>query len=389
MITELTPAQERRLVELREEWITLGHATEPGDEKAAEEAMAYFYRTIGQPIPFFFWSDSPLGNVIFPTVLNRERNLGRNLEQYLWRSLRQHLGRNLEQRLERNLEQRLEQRLERNLEQRLEHHLERNLWQNLERNLWQNLWQNLGRNLRRSLWQNLRRNLGQNLDQHWHWGAHEASWIVFYSFAQEIGVPYSNRDSEILSYHAQYARNALWANSFEGICFMSRRPTVCKTIWRESDETYILHCDGGPAYAFADGYALWMLNGVAVSQDLAETPVDKLDATCFAQEPNVEIRREILRKIGMERILQVTEARKLDEQTITFPDNRPGLSPRSTYMLYEVPLGGETGEWPYLKMWNPSEECWHFEAVPKDCRTVLAALDFRNKGKFEHLAPLS
>jgi hypothetical protein len=60
-----------------------------------------------------------------------------------------------------------------------------------------------------------------------------------------------------------------------------------------------LHQDGGPAVLYRDGFSVWALNGVRVSQEIAETPADQLDPRLIATEQNVEIRREIMRKVGL------------------------------------------------------------------------------------------
>ena len=185
---------------------------------------------------------------------------------------------------------------------------------------------------------------------------------------------------------------------------MSNRPTAI-----HKDERTRLHNENGPAFSFADGWCGYYLHGVSVPRSLIETPADDLDIVkYFAKERNAEVRREVLRKVGPLRLQQKLGSVILDQQIVTFPtdakyllteeDNDPPNGPRrsippipntAAYELHELNLGGTTGPWPYLKMWNPSEECWHMEAVPKECRTVEHALNFRNKGKFIHLAPLS
>ena len=125
-----------------------------------------------------------------------------------------------------------------------------------------------------------------------------------------------------------------------------------------------LHCDGGPVVAYRDGTKCWSLNGVVVPQWLAETEWDKLEANRFAEIQNAEVRREFVRKVGIERICQQMDTKVLDKE--------------GDYELILVDLKGRTGEWPYLKMKNPSVGCWHMECVGKECRTVKDAIRFRN-----------
>jgi hypothetical protein len=149
-----------------------------------------------------------------------------------------------------------------------------------------------------------------------------------------------------------------------------------------------LHSETRAAIQWRDGWGIYFLNGVRVDRALVETPAEELDPMLFAKERNAEIRREILRKIGPIRLQEKLGSRILDTQVVLFPDD--GIMPNSSaYELHSLNLGGETGEWPYLKMWNPSELCWHMEAVARECQTVQQALNFRNGGEFTHLAPIS
>lgn len=105
------------------------------------------------------------------------------------------------------------------------------------------------------------------------------------------------------------------------------------------------------------------MNGVLTPQWLAETPAQEIDPKKFAEIKNAEVRREFVRKVGVERIVQQVGAEIVDTQ--------------GDYSLLLVDLGGDTGVWPYLKMRNPSIGCWHLECVDKSCATVQAAINFR------------
>ena len=126
-----------------------------------------------------------------------------------------------------------------------------------------------------------------------------------------------------------------------------------------------LHRDGGPALSYLDGTKIWSLNGVRVPQWLAETKRDKMDCREFAKIRNAEVRREFLRKVGVETLCQSLGSVVIHKQ--------------GDYELHEIDLGGDTGKWPYLKMLNPSIGVWHMECVDRGCRTVEQALIWRNQ----------
>lgn len=127
----------------------------------------------------------------------------------------------------------------------------------------------------------------------------------------------------------------------------------------------MLHRDGGAAVQYADGFAVYALNGVRVPKWLAVNKPGDIDPIKFAKIENVEIRREFVRKIGVERIYR--------EYGGTIADRR------GDYELVLLDLGGGTGAWPYLKMLNPSTRTRHLEAVDKKIWTVAEALRWRNQ----------
>jgi len=147
----------------------------------------------------------------------------------------------------------------------------------------------------------------------------------------------------------------------EDVCIFVEKMKVCKTNDRG------IHCDGGPAIEYADGNKIWALNGVVVPQWLAETPWNKLDAKQFLNIDNVEVRREFIRKFGVEKLCMDLGSKIIDKQ--------------DDYELHVIDLGGNTGKWPCLKMLNPSIGVWHMEWVDKNCKTVKDAIKFRNQSE--------
>lgn len=133
--------------------------------------------------------------------------------------------------------------------------------------------------------------------------------------------------------------------------------------YRTEGNRRIAHCEDGPCATFCNDHELWALNGVIVGPELVVTPGDKLDPAMLLNEPNAEVRREIVRKIGIERVCAELGAAVIDSDC--------------GYQLLELDLRDGRRR-PYLKMKNPSTEAWHIEGVHPDCTTVREALAWRN-----------
>lgn len=126
--------------------------------------------------------------------------------------------------------------------------------------------------------------------------------------------------------------------------------------------TVFLHHDGGPSILWRDGWRQWHLNGVEVPQWLAETDFGKIPPKRIIEIKNAEVRREFVRKVGIDRIAYKLGAETVDQQ--------------GDYTLLRI-RPGEDRTWTYLKMQCPSTGLWHVEGVPNTCQTVAEALAWR------------
>jgi len=129
---------------------------------------------------------------------------------------------------------------------------------------------------------------------------------------------------------------------YKGIAFISEKPIAIH--WKNQR----LHNEKGLAVEYSDGYGLYSLNGVRVPKEIVMTPAEQLDPTLILKEKNAEVRREIVRKIGVERVCQKLGAKVIDKE--------------GDYELLNLDLG-ENRIRPYLKMKNPSIGVYHIEGV--------------------------
>jgi hypothetical protein len=210
-------------------------------------------------------------------------------------------------------------------------------------------------------WEIIQKITGEKLDFIWpyldgqFWSFY-SGWLNYYRDVLKVEITI---DTSILEELVNYGL----IYPLEKHCIITERMSVCKR------NGHGLHCDGGPALEYKDGTKVWSLNGVRVPQWLAETPAEQLNAKEFAKISNVEVRREFIRKIGIEKLCNDLGSTVLDK--------------KGNYELHEVDLGTDVGKWPYLKMLNPSIGVWHMECVDQSCRTVTDAICWRNQSNLE------
>lgn len=190
------------------------------------------------------------------------------------------------------------------------------------------------------------------------YGCQEAHWLAIYDYLTEVcGKDYAKPYEGLLD----LSQHVGWWSPYVGAVILQDRPIYIKV-----NEDHQLHCDGGPAIEYEGGLKGWQLNGLRVTQHVAETPGDELDPNeLLPKEPNAQVRAEIIRKIGILRCLEQMNAKVVHEEE------------ENGYCLYEVEFEGQPLR--CLKMRNPSVEgLFHAEWVPDECKTVQDALNFRN-----------
>ena len=179
-----------------------------------------------------------------------------------------------------------------------------------------------------------------------------SAWVDF--FKTECGVKVENDlESELAQHCLMY-----WV--YSKVCVVVRNPVHIK-----QDDQHRLHSYSEPAMLFKDGTCICMFHGIKV-------PVKYVKSTTFTKEEilgeqNVDIRREMIAKIGEAEAEKVLGSVKINKLNTDFGGK---------YEVVEVDLGRTKAR--YLKMYNPSlENVVHIEGIPNDCSDVQAAICFR------------
>jgi len=187
-----------------------------------------------------------------------------------------------------------------------------------------------------------------------------AGWFSFYEFMKnEIGISFTNEKE----YNAfKNCQKYGMVFPLDELCIVCQPPTVIK---KNSNG---LHCSDGPALSYNGENEIYALNGVSMPKEYVLTSAENISAETVMKEINVEIRRELLRKVGIERLLNDLPHKILDNV--------------GNYQLYSLDLSDELKNCKYLKMVNPSVGCFHLEGLDPSINTVEEALKWRNNNMF-------
>ena len=222
------------------------------------------------------------------------------------------IGEQLREQISSQLSSQLDSQLGSQLRSQLDSHLRSQLWSELRSQIGSELRSQIGSRLEEQL-----RNV--------YYGSHWCSWKVFYRFAEEIGVKYTEKDSALLDLWLQESRHLHWWFPYDGIALISERNTVCKV-----DETGRLHHAAGPAIGYSDGWGIWAWHGVRVEQRIIEQP-ESLTAKEVLAEENAEVKRVMVERMGMEKFLTQSGAKQIhshergDLFSIDLPNDPEGV----------------------------------------------------------------
>lgn len=221
-------------------------------------------------------------------------------------------------------------------------------------------------------------------------GQHNANWAAFYAYCHDSSSP-NVIDERLYQITTGITKHLHWYITGESHCFLSERPLYV------SFKDKLLHADGKPAILYQDGFAIYSLNSVSVSKEIAETPADKLDPEIILKQTDAKVKREIVKKIGAERLEDIVlketnvEIRQEIIRKIGVERLEKKLKPLVLDRWGDYELHDYSNHFKhmrcrpvYLKMKNPSTGVWHYEGVninEMEATTCQAALKWRLKGK--------
>jgi hypothetical protein len=223
----------------------------------------------------------------------------------------------------------------------------------------------MGASVRDSVWAYV---LDSSLRSEWYelysYGQHDASWIGFYDYFREVlGL---EKETAKLVPLTELAKETGWHLLYQNVAILSEKPTEL-----HRNERGQLHNFNGPAIKWADGYELYRFNGVRIDDPkLACLPAGEYKKETILNEKNADVRRELVRKAGIERAVEILQPKVVDKF--------------DGYELLMIELGDDR-ERPFLRMKNPSMKgVWHIEGVRPEIKTVKQAICYRNGlNKFE------
>jgi len=350
-ITSLTEKQISKFLEYEEKWLKIGLSTEPVERDLITPNLIR-EKILGLKSAPIIYMSNPLSTWLAVLLCCQVENQVKN---------------QVENQVGNQVRNQVKNQVRNQVENQVGNQVRNQVWnqvgnqvKNQVRNQVENQVENQVRNQVKNQVRNQVENQVENFIYPYIDGHFSVSYFSFYDFInKELGIKFS-------PLFDLYKKTTQWGFFYP----LENITIICDHPRKINMKNKVLHCENGPAILYVGElkFEVYCLNGVRVSKEIVLTPADKLDPHIFLKETNVEVRREIVRKIGIENILNKLNAKILDDKGV------------EGYCLYALDLG-DGRQRPYLRMFNPSEKVWHIEGVPPEITTVEQALESRNKSK--------
>lgn len=346
-IESLTTEQEKQLEVHRDRYIKLGLDCTPIDEQKAAGFAEWLYKKMNRDRPTLVFLDNPLSTWTGVILLN-------NLQNNDWQQVKEQVWSQVISQIHLQVWEVLEP-----VEQ---------VWQHVEDRVWEaekqaldQVWYSVLEPVKRQIREQIRDQVRQQVEEQvWNfiWPYLDGQFFV-------SDLPLHDYCHDVLkvAMHEDYLqlRKVMHFNLIYPLtkfCIFCEKPlAICR------NNSNQLHNEKGPALSYPGDWHIYALNGVRLPRELVETPADQLDPAIILKIRNAEIRRELVRKLGMQRIFKTLKHKIIESQ--------------EDYRLVEIDLQDGRRR-PYLFMKNPSIDTWHIEGVPPEIKTIESALAWRN-----------
>ena len=162
------------------------------------------------------------------------------------------------------------------------------------------VWDQVGDQVRAQVWDQVGSQVG-NWMSGLFWGQHEAGWLSFYDYFRQQGLVCCDRMAGLIG----VSQSCGWAWMYTGAAIYTERPNVLSR-----DEQGRLHSESGLAIGYPDGWGIYAIHGVRLTEQIVMHP-ETLTVEQIEAEQNSEVRRVMMDRFGTERFVRESGAERI------------------------------------------------------------------------------
>ena len=366
MVIKLTKKQEAKLAEYRDKWLKIGLSTESPSleetKKIIDGVYTHLLNKITVPVvvldnPYLTWiavsqyvlKSKQVSNQVWDQVWDQVK-VSNQVEDQVWDQVSKHDEDQVRNQVRSQVADQVWDQVSNQVSNQVE----------------DQVWDQVSNQVRKQVEDQVRNQVRENkkliefsypyLD-----GNFMSSYFSYYGYCiQELKIKIDKNTLSKFNIYKETSKLSL-IYPFDDICFVCKKPTEI-----HFNENKVLHNDKGASIKYGGDFELYHLNGVLVDKKIVITPSEKITVKQILSEKNVEVRRELLRKVGIDNFIKKSKSKPIE------------ISDDKQYELFKIKIGTDKYGM-YLKMKNPSlENTYHFEGVSDECNTIEKALAWRD-----------
>jgi hypothetical protein len=376
MITNLTKKQEAKLVEYRDKWLKIGLSTETPSfgetKKIIDDVYTHLLNKSTVPVvvldnPYLTWvavsQYAVKRNQVRDQVWNQVSN---QVENQVWNQVSNQVWNQVENQVWNQVSNQVWNQVRDQVRDQVWNQVSNQVWNQVSNQVENQVWNQVSNQVWNQVRDQVSNQVGKNkrlitFIYPYFDGNLKSGYFAFYEYCiQELEIKIEKDVVTKFNIYKETSKLSL-IYPFDDICFVCKKP-----IEIHFNESKVLHNEKGASIKYEGGFELYHLNGVSVDKKIVMTPSEKITVKQILSEKNVEVRRELLRKVGIDNFIKKSKSKPIE------------TSDDKQYELYKIKIGTDKYGM-YLKMKNPSlENTYHFEGVSDTCCTIKDALAWRD-----------
>jgi hypothetical protein len=281
---------------VRDEWLAAGLSTAPTDRAAALRGVHAAYEDAGLPHPILvIWLRSPFAGAIGSAMLSQSRDqVGAQVRAQVWAQVRAQVG----DQVWAQVRAQVGDQVRAQVGDQVWAQVGAQVRDQVRDQVWAQVGAQVRDQVRAQVGDQVRDQVGDQVGTAV-WGQHDAGWLAFYDF---FGRAYKLKGTKRLEGLNEVARSAGWWWPFRNAVILTERP-----ISLARDDEGRLHSESGAALLYSDGWGIWSVHGVRVSQQTVDAP-ETLTVAQILGEENAEVRRVMMERFGADRLMREANA---------------------------------------------------------------------------------
>lgn len=361
-VGKLSSSQRRGLDTTLTHWRKVGTSTVPADRKIAQEGVIEAYKAVNlDPPKLFLWLESPRAGATCVRLLKSELDWPAQLaphQRAVWDSVWQQampfiknlvgeekwnrVKSEIKQEAQKKVLQKYPHLVEKVVKERFSEQLGIWIWKQLRKNYGYSVFEEVRNELDRSMQarikdkvleetslfishelvgplqkqleacilEPLRREMTVNNGvligrQTWEccFGQHDAAWLSYYDYLSRLGLQEADKVLGL----KKVARSAGWWWPYKNMCIITDRPRVLNR-----ENRLYLHNENGAAIEYSDGFSVFAYRGIIVPEYVINLS-EPISVEMIEAEPNVEVRRVLIERFGLENYLNTGNLIKIHQ----------------------------------------------------------------------------